>query len=60
MRRGLLMGSFLLIETQKEVSLRDKAYRIIRNKIVTCEFPPGSPLPLLKLSEPAETLVVPV
>ena len=38
------MGSFLLIETQKEVSLRDKAYRIIRNKIVTCEFPPGSPL----------------
>jgi GntR family transcriptional regulator, rspAB operon transcriptional repressor len=38
------MVSFLRMEPPKETSLRDRAYRIIRNKIVTCEFPPGSPL----------------
>lgn len=38
------MVSFLQTETPKEVSLRDKAYRAIRNKIVTCEFLPGTPL----------------
>ena len=38
------MVSILTMETPKEASLRDKAYRVIRNKIVTCEFYPGSPL----------------
>jgi len=38
------MVSFLRMENPKEMSLRDKAYRMIRNRIVTCEFPPGSPL----------------
>ena len=38
------MVSFLQTDTPKEVSLRDKAYRTIRNKIVTCEFLPGTPL----------------
>ena len=38
------MGSSLRMEIPKEFSLRDKAYRIIKNKIVTCEFPPGKPL----------------
>ena len=38
------MVSFLQTEHFKETSLRGRAYRIIRHKIVTCEFPPGSPL----------------
>lgn len=45
------MVSFLRMEPPKEVSLRDRAYRIIRNKIVTCEFLPGSPLNERELAE---------
>ncbi len=44
------MVSFLRMEPHKEISLRDRAYRIIRNKIITCEFPPGSPLNERELS----------
>ena len=38
------MVSFLRMEPPKEMSLRDRAYRMMRNKIITGEFPPGSPL----------------
>ena len=38
------MVSFLHMEIPDGLSLREKAYRIIRNQIVTCELPPGSPL----------------
>jgi DNA-binding GntR family transcriptional regulator len=38
------MVAFLQTDTPKEASLRDKAYHTIRNKIVTCEFLPGTPL----------------
>ena len=31
-------------ENPKEMSLRDRAYRVLRSKIVTCEFMPGRPL----------------
>ena len=38
------MGSVLRMENSKEMSMRDKAYRILRDKIVACELLPGSSL----------------
>ena len=45
------MIAFLNMEIPFGLSLREKAYRVIRNCIVTCEFPPGSPLNERELCE---------
>jgi len=45
------MVAFLNMDIPDGLSLREKAYRIIRNRIVTCEFSPGSPLNERELCE---------
>ena len=45
------MVCFLQMATLDGLTLQEKAYRMIRNQIIMCELPPGSPLNERALSE---------